>query len=1694
MLNVCHKISELNLAFLLYLERLYFYLKILKNYSIMQQNKNLFRSFIYLFVIALISTSAIAENIWTNVTGQSIETDSERYIIPAAYTSYSFDLNQLYEQFATAPEEFSVSIQENRKVIELPMPNGEFQKFSIVASSLMPDPLQKKFPEIRSYLGQGIDDRTATMRMSIDHNGFHAMIISVHGTVYIDPYSINNTEYCISYYKDDFYATTDKVRTGQCVEDFHVESKAIAQVVAGQSGDELRIYRAAIATTGEYTEFHGGTVADAIAAVNATLNRINGVYEREASFRLELVENNDELMYTDAATDPYTNGNAGQMINENQTNVDDVVGNDNYDIGHVFGKDSGGLAGLGVVCLNSQKGRGITGHFNPIGDPFDIDYVCHEMGHQFGGNHTQNNSCERTSTSAYEPGSASTIMGYAGICAPNLQNNSDDYYHTYSFDQITTHTNGTGNCAQITPTGNSIPVANAGVGGFTIPANTPFELIGAANDPDAANELTYCWEEFDLGPVTADGDDLLTNPSGNQPIFRSWEPSLSSTRIFPRLQDLLAGTSTIGELLPTYSRDLTFRLTVRDNNAGGGGVSYDQIAFQVSDLGGPFTVNNIDESWEYGSTYTLNWDVANTDAAPINCSTVDIYLSTDGGQTFDELLAEGVPNNGATEIVCPYSISSQCRIKVKASDNVFFNITNQFQIVEPSEPNYIMTVDPIDLDVCSEDAAVFDIQIDPILNFSDLVTLSIEDAPEGLIINFVPTDVAPGDNSVLTISSPVPIPAGVYPFQITSTSGSITHLEDVSITVYSGTPDVATQTYPTDAQTLVPVSPTFTWSEQASASEYTLQIASDVAMLDVLFEYTNIEEPSYPMDIVLSEETEYFWTVTSVSPCGESETSTVFSFTTGLLSTTEIAGCMDETMFNYNPDATVDDNSCVPFIYGCTNPEAENYDPEANTENESCIIAGCTNPLASNFNPEANSDNGSCIIEGCTDPLAINYNIDANSDDGSCIATVVGCMDPEAHNYNPSANVESGECDYVSLVIIDYNQLPGSNFHFWAYVNDLNNINYYLWDMGDGSTYFDEEEPTHYYADNGTYQVSLSVYTLTGVYTAYATVVVADVVPGCTDPLALNFDELATFDDGSCIEAILGCTSEDALNYNPEATVDDGSCIGVIYGCTDETAPNYNPDANADDGSCEEEVLGCIDVEAINYNELANTDDGSCVYPLPTEPDWNPIVTSNNHIILIPNTANITINDLAIELGDYLGVFYTALDGSFQCAGMMQWEGVTNTMTVYGSDPGESNGMQVGEEFVWMTWKASLNEERLALADYDLSMPNLDTYAVDGISAITALSNTMSQTIELYEGWNLISTYIVPDLVGIQDVLAPVEADLFLAKDESGNVYWPEFGLNNIGDHTMGKAYKLKMNADVNLEVRGAISNPDDYPLNLNEGWSYLGYLRTASADITAVMEAVASDVLLVKDGVGNVYWPEFGVNTIGNMDPGKGYQIRMTNTAEFIFPANDVVLPELRVQQQAQVKYFKQAEVKEHNMSIALPLSLLEDFNLGDEVAVKSASGELLASQLFRSNTIAMSVFMDEESIGEEIYFYHYSRLNNEETSLEVKFDTQVVLEPNTVIVAEAISLFTNSVDIFEVYPNPANDRVQVKFNQSNSSNLKISLWNTLGEEVVEIENSKFEKGLHTIELPLTNVSNGVYFVRLTSGQRTEVKLLHVQ
>jgi hypothetical protein len=646
----------------------------------------------FLVSVQLIFAQQNSENLWSNVDETQIVTTGQRYIIPQVYRTIKLDVVGMRNFLSEAPQEFSDESRTKSVTLFLPQPDGSLQRFSILESPVMAPELAARYPEIKTYLGKGIDDPSALVRLDLTPLGFHAMVLSPNGNIFVDPYSLGDVENYISYY------TTDYIKSGATFDcELIADPDKIKEMeylmgngILTPTGPQLRTYRLANAATGEYTAFFGGTVVAGLAAVVTSINRVDLVYEKEVAIRMVLVANNDTLIFTNASTDPYTNNNGSAMLSQNISTCNARIGSSNYDIGHVFSTGGGGVAYLGCVCTGNKAG-GVTGSPAPVGDPFDIDYVAHEMGHQFGGNHTFNSvasSCgggNRVASAAYEPGSGSTIMAYAGICPPdNLQNNSDPFFHVKSFDEIVAYTNfGSGNgCAVITATGNNAPTVTVPSGGFYIPKSTPFSLTGSATDPDG-DALTYLWEEFDLGPAGSPG-----TPSGNAPIFRSWIPTTSSTRYFPRLQNLLNNTTVIGEILPTYTRVLSFRLTARDNKIGGGGVNYSQMQFNVDGNSGPFLVTspNTNVSWAGTTNQTVTWNVTNTNVAPVNCANVNILLSTDGGQTFPTVLLANTPNDGSESITIPNTPSTTARIKVEAVGNIFFDLSNVNFTIEETVP------------------------------------------------------------------------------------------------------------------------------------------------------------------------------------------------------------------------------------------------------------------------------------------------------------------------------------------------------------------------------------------------------------------------------------------------------------------------------------------------------------------------------------------------------------------------------------------------------------------------------------------------------------------------------------------------------------------------------------------------------------------------------------------------------------------------------------------------------------------------------------------------------------------------------------------------------------------------------------------------------------------------------------------------
>jgi len=643
------------------------------------------RSTFFLSLALILAASQGTASMWTDTTPGNIpEASGERHIVPDRARLVVLDRGALEVVLAGAPDEAASVEGISAPVITLPYPDGTDRVFELVLSPIMAPVLAERLPAIRTFILKGVGDDGGWGRGDLTPHGFHAMVWGIDGVLFIDPYRERDDRHHQAYFTHDYPRNPEKHKF-HCSLGEHddlpsptVDPTPLAPRLT--NGTHLRQYRLAVAASGEYTIFHGGTVNDGMAEIVTAMNRVNGVYERDLSIRMNLVANNDQVVYTNPDTDPYSNNDPFALLGENQTNLDSVIGSANYDMGHVFTTGGGGLASLGVICVNGSKARAETGLSSPTGDPFYIDFVAHEMGHQWDGNHSFNGNAgncaggNRNGSTAYEPGSGSTIMAYAGICGnQDLQNHSDDYFHVISLDEIVAYsTLGFGNsCAQVSATGNTPPTADAGAD-TTIPARTPFVLTGSAVDPDG-DVLTYCWEQFDLGPAGAP-----TFDNGSSPIFRSWDPTLDPTRTFPRLQDLIVNITSIGEVLPTTDRNLSFRLTVRDNRSGGGGIDTDRVELEVDKDSGPFVVTSPTTAmtWDGEGPHTVAWDVAGTNLAPVSCASVDITLSTDGGFTYPVTLATQTANDGTEQVMISIQDTTQARVRIQCSTSIFFDISN----------------------------------------------------------------------------------------------------------------------------------------------------------------------------------------------------------------------------------------------------------------------------------------------------------------------------------------------------------------------------------------------------------------------------------------------------------------------------------------------------------------------------------------------------------------------------------------------------------------------------------------------------------------------------------------------------------------------------------------------------------------------------------------------------------------------------------------------------------------------------------------------------------------------------------------------------------------------------------------------------------------------------------------------------------
>ncbi len=591
---------------------------------------------------------------------------------------FKLDFESLKKALKNSPKR-EVTSKHSKTIITLPSVDGKMEKFEVYENAVLAPELAAKFPEIKSYIAIGVENPSVRAYISSSTLGFKSMTVYPNNeTVFIEPISNDKLNYTV-YKATDRKTAFSKFDCNE-VEDFTDQiSNSSTILMRGADDSKLRTYRLAISCTGEYAAYFGGTKVLALAAINNTITRVNGIFERDFGVRFQLVSNNDVVLFTDGATDPYSTPT--YMANELQTTLNNSIGDANFDLGHLFDPSNAGgnSGGIGCIGITNSKGRAYSSKSNPAGDLFDVQFVAHEMAHQLGAKHTFTYITESSNIAQMEPGSGSTIMSYAGKTVKDIQATYDCYFHAISIQQVTDKIK-TLTCGTTTLTNNAVPVVNAGLD-YTIPKGTPFMLTGSATDANSADQLTYCWEQIDLGNATTT---VPTSTNTTGAIFRSYNPSTSSTRYFPTMNTILSGaTSTAGyrivsETLPSVARALNFRLTVRDNKIGGGANNTDDVVLSVDGVAGPFTVDtqNTTTSFAAGTTQTINWTVAGTNTNGVNCANVDILLSTNGGLTFPITLIAGTPNDGSQAVLLPNISGTTNRIMVKGSNHIFFDVNN----------------------------------------------------------------------------------------------------------------------------------------------------------------------------------------------------------------------------------------------------------------------------------------------------------------------------------------------------------------------------------------------------------------------------------------------------------------------------------------------------------------------------------------------------------------------------------------------------------------------------------------------------------------------------------------------------------------------------------------------------------------------------------------------------------------------------------------------------------------------------------------------------------------------------------------------------------------------------------------------------------------------------------------------------------
>ncbi|MBK8700811.1 MAG: T9SS type A sorting domain-containing protein [Saprospiraceae bacterium] len=840
------------------------------------------RTSILSLVFLFITLSVFGQNRWSVLDRfpENQRNESRIVFLPKKFSILELDYHAFQNDLLRAPEESQAG--RNVPTISLPTPEGEVITFNVFSSPVMEPLLAAKYPSIKSYKAWS-NDKKYVARFDLSPYGLRASIRGEKGEIYIDPYYKDNVTYYIAYYTKDHTEPMDLL--SGCGTEHDAEAPRELKPEANRTDVvNLHVYKIALACTGEWGKIRG-TVENALADMNTSVNRLNQIFENELGTRIVLIDENDKLIHLDGNTDPYSTPQEGRKIlSQNSGVINDILGGSaKYDFGHVFTIEcTAGLLGVafpGSICDNANlKGGGVTCFYANLIYVI-VETTAHEMGHQFDATHTYN-SCFASSQNAgadgFEPGGGSTIMSYGQLCGANsFVNGADDYYHNGSlhqmYNRLRSSFGGAFGCADKIATNNHEPQAVINIRqGLSLPLGTPFVLDGSGIDEDE-DPLTYCWEEKDASFTLCP----LGQPTESCPLFRSFPPDILPYRIFPSPSRILQGQNAKDEVLPTYGRAMKFTFTVRDNNPEAGYAVWKEIEFNVDGNSGPFQVTspNSGEKYQAGSIMPVSWNVNNTNLAPVNCKYVDIYLSKKNAlHTSDPnliLLAGRVPNTGSANVQLPEVTGADARVLIKAQDNIFFDVSNfKFTVNESNVPTAYIRTDKYFEKLCLPATAEVNINTVPIAGYAGNIRFGVDALPPGITFVAQKESVAAGQDNKLSFILENSLLNGNYIINYYAvTDNNDTLWKRIEFEVIS--------TDYSSLQTLFPVNgekdaelPTFTWNKSINALSYTIEVSKDPAFSTLEFSETTTDS-FYRHFKTFDKKSVYYWRVRASNSCND---------------------------------------------------------------------------------------------------------------------------------------------------------------------------------------------------------------------------------------------------------------------------------------------------------------------------------------------------------------------------------------------------------------------------------------------------------------------------------------------------------------------------------------------------------------------------------------------------------------------------------------------------------------------------------------------------------------------------------------------------------------------------------------------------------------------------------------------------------